>query len=322
MKRGVDKIKKDNSNILAYIIRSLSVVFVVIILYNFFLLAFSAKTDKEAKYLFGFRAYIITTDSMKPSVNVGDIILIQKTENEDLFPNDVVTYRLSKDLERVTHRIIDKTEDIYITKGDNNKLEDKDIVRYENIEGKVVFKIPFIGKFFLNAENLFYTIFLSVIILTIYLYQRRFLNKSQIRRIKKKQADALRKELLMQNTNTEINTNVNTNTNLNLNTTKNSIEEEKIQDNEFEEKSIKKIIIKEEVEQKIKKETELEKEKIESNKKQDIVKTDNKKVQEIEKAGKNKSKKKSNKNNKKKSNKNNKNNKKKKKGKNNKKKKK
>ena len=154
MKRGVDKIKKDNSNILAYIIRSLFVVFVIIILYNFFLLAFSAKTDKEAKYLFGFRAYIITTDSMKPSVNVGDIILIQKTENEDLFPNDVVTYRLSTDLERVTHRIIDKTEDIYITKGDNNKLEDKDIVRYENIEGKVVFKIPFIGKFFLNAEKI------------------------------------------------------------------------------------------------------------------------------------------------------------------------
>ena len=127
MKRGVDKIKKDNSNILAYIIRSLFVVFVIIILYNFFLLAFSAKTDKEAKYLFGFRAYIITTDSMKPSVNVGDIILIQKTENEDLFPNDVVTYRLSTDLERVTHRIIDKTEDIIDGLNSDGTINNPDI---------------------------------------------------------------------------------------------------------------------------------------------------------------------------------------------------
>lgn len=237
MKRGVDRIKKDNSNIFVYIIRALLVVFTVIILYNLFLLAFSAKTDKEAKYLFGFRAYVITTDSMKPNINVGDIIIIQKTEDNDLYPNDVVTYRLSTELERITHRIVDKTEDIYITKGDNNKLVDKNIVSYENIEGKVIFKIPFIGKIFLNAENLFYALFLTVIILTLYLYQRRFMNKSQIRRAKKKQADALRKESKLQK----------------ANGIKNIIEETEekteIQEDEVEEKNVKKIIIKEEKEE-------------------------------------------------------------------------
>ena len=194
MKRGVDKVKKHNSNVFAYIVRALLIIFIVAILYNLFLLAFSAKTDKEAKYVFGFRAYVITTDSMKPNLRVGDIVIIQKTENDDLSVNDVITYRLSNDLERITHRVVDKSTDIYVTKGDNNKLEDKNIVRYENIEGKVIFKIPFIGKVFLKVENVLYVIFLSIIILTIYLYQRRLMNKSEIRRAKKRYADSLRKE--------------------------------------------------------------------------------------------------------------------------------
>lgn len=195
MKRGINKTKKHKSNIFVYIIRSLLILFVAAILYNFFLVIFSARTDKEAKYIFGFRAYVITTDSMKPNINVGDIVIIKQIENDDLYENDVITYRLSTEEERVTHRIIDKTEDIYITKGDNNKLEDKSIVRYENIEGKVIFKVPFIGKVFLKLENLFYVFFLTVIILTAYLYNRRLINKSQIRRAKKKQADSLRKEM-------------------------------------------------------------------------------------------------------------------------------
>lgn len=196
MKRGVDKPKKHKSNILAYMLRSFLILFFVLVLYNIFLLIFSAKTDKQAKYIFGFRAYVITTDSMKPNLNIGDIIIIQKTKNDDLNVKDIVTYRISIDTERITHRIVDKTNDIYITKGDNNKLEDKIIVKYENIEGKVIFKIPFIGKIFLRAENLFYVIFLSIIILTIYLYNRRLLNKSKIRREKKKYADLLREEQL------------------------------------------------------------------------------------------------------------------------------
>lgn len=192
MKRGVDKVKKDKSNIWAYTLKSFLILFFILILYNLFLLLFSAKTDKQAKYIFGFRAYIITTDSMKPNLNLGDIVIIKKVNNEELNVNDIITYRLSINTERVTHRIIEKSDDIYITKGDNNKLEDKSIVKYENIEGIVIIKIPFIGKIFLNTETLFYAIFLTILLLTVYLYNRRLIHKRKLRREKKKNADILR----------------------------------------------------------------------------------------------------------------------------------
>ncbi len=192
MKRGVNKIKKHKSNIIVYILRSILLLFIAIVVYNIFLLTFTAKTDKEAKYIFGYRAYIITTDSMRPNIKVGDIVIIKKTENEKLNKNDIIIYRLSSESERVTHRIVDKSKDIYITKGDNNKLEDNNIVKYENIEGKIIFKIPFIGKIFLKSENVFYVFFLSITILTAYMYNRRLLNKSLIRREKKREADRIR----------------------------------------------------------------------------------------------------------------------------------
>lgn len=203
MKRGINPIKKDKSNIIIYTLKSFLILLFIIVLYNFFLLFFSAKTEKEAKYIFGFRAYVITTDSMKPNLNTGDIVIIKKAENDDLKIGDIITYRLSADTERITHRIVDKTDDIYVTKGDNNKLEDKSIVKYENIEGRVTIKIPFIGKIFLNIETLFYAVFLTITILTVYLYNRRLLNKSKIRREKKKYADSLRQEELLKNVNKE-----------------------------------------------------------------------------------------------------------------------
>lgn len=193
VKRGIDKTKRNKYNILPYIMKALLILVSAIIIYNFFLLAFSAKTDKEAKYVFGYRAYVIITDSMKPNLNIGDIILIQKTENDQIDTGDIVTYKVSENSERITHRIVEKSSDIYVTKGDNNKLEDKNIVRFENIEGKYIYKIPFIGKIFLKAENLLYVFFISIIILTLYLYNRRTYSKSEIRRQKKEYADLIRK---------------------------------------------------------------------------------------------------------------------------------
>ncbi len=196
MKRGVVLTKKNKSNILANIVKSVLVLFFVLIIYNFFLLVFTAKTDKEAKYVFGYRAYVIITESMKPNLNTGDIIIIKKTNDDEIYLGDIITYKSSENSERITHRIVEKSEDIYITKGDNNKIEDKVMVRTEDIEGKYIFKIPFIGKMFLKVENMFYAFFLTIIILTIFLYNRRTFSKSEIRREKKEYADLLREERL------------------------------------------------------------------------------------------------------------------------------
>lgn len=58
--------KKDKSYIFVNILKLSIILFIILIIYNIFLVIYSEKTNKEAKFFLGFRAYVITTDSMRP----------------------------------------------------------------------------------------------------------------------------------------------------------------------------------------------------------------------------------------------------------------
>lgn len=170
-------------------------IFFVLVIYNIFLLVYTKKTENNPAYIFGYRAYIITTDSMKPQLKKGDISVIKKIKNKnELKNNDIITYNRKDTREKVTHRIIEKKDEYIVTKGDQNKEQDKEKVEYENIEGRHVFKIPYFGIFYLKTEKLKYLIILLLMIATIMLYQKKQSYKKYIRRIKKKDADRRFKE--------------------------------------------------------------------------------------------------------------------------------
>ncbi len=79
----------------------------------------------------------ITSGSMKNELKIGDIVLIK--ESNEYKENDIITYNVDNEY-LVTHRIIKKNGNNYITKGDNNNTIDSIIVKEENIEGKVIYK--------------------------------------------------------------------------------------------------------------------------------------------------------------------------------------
>jgi signal peptidase len=83
---------------------------------------------------------------MEPTIMTGDVILIKAMETYD--EKDVVTFK--EQGERiVTHRILKETEKAgnveFITKGDANRSIDNDVVKPENIMGKVMFIVPKLG---------------------------------------------------------------------------------------------------------------------------------------------------------------------------------
>jgi len=88
---------------------------------------------------------VIATGSMEPMIKPGDVILIKKTDDVKL--NDVVQFKRDDIL--IAHRIIDIVEDdkgkSYRTKGDNNSAPDFELVKGEQIKGKVVKVVPKIG---------------------------------------------------------------------------------------------------------------------------------------------------------------------------------
>lgn len=86
----------------------------------------------------------VYTGSMEPAIPVGGIVVIKPVDPETLREGDIICFQLSQPTS-ITHRIINITDEGFITKGDANEDPDQWTVRKENVIGKVIFTIPFIG---------------------------------------------------------------------------------------------------------------------------------------------------------------------------------
>ncbi len=101
--------------------------------------------------VFGLRVYTVLSGSMEPAYHVGSLIYVKEAETSDLKKGDVITFMLGPDT-TATHRIVEvipdeKNPDVvrFRTKGDANSVEDQSLVHCENVVGKPVFTIPYMG---------------------------------------------------------------------------------------------------------------------------------------------------------------------------------
>lgn len=98
-------------------------------------------------YLFGYKPFIVVSNSMEPTIKKGDLIIAKKQSNYEV--NDVITYQSNNQF--VTHRIVDKINDqnsskvSFSTKGDANFSSDLSLITQEDIFGKVVTNISYLG---------------------------------------------------------------------------------------------------------------------------------------------------------------------------------
>ncbi len=102
------------------------------------------------------RLLIVKSNSMYPTLQKGDFILIKR--NNDYKKGDIITYDYESNY-LVTHRIIEKNNNFFITKGDNNNSEDDKFIQLDNIKGKVIL--------ILNRKNQI-SIFLLMIFLVLF----------------------------------------------------------------------------------------------------------------------------------------------------------
>ena len=109
-----------------------------------------------------FSVNVVLSGSMEPALKTGGIIF---TDTKKTMPGigDIITYRMDDML--VTHRVTDKRDSAYITRGDANEGEDAAPVMQEQIVGTVVFFIPVLGYVaaFLKSKPVFGLISLMLI---------------------------------------------------------------------------------------------------------------------------------------------------------------
>ncbi len=117
--------------------------------------------DRNERDIFGFKAFIVRTDSMKAThFDAGDLIISREVDPKTLVAGDVITFQSQNEEsygEIVTHRIREVTavvdEDGYsrlafITYGTTTDTNDAVAVTHDFVLGKYVGKIPNAGHFF------------------------------------------------------------------------------------------------------------------------------------------------------------------------------
>lgn len=98
---------------------------------------------------FGITILKVSSNSMKPTLKKDDYIVIKKQSEYEI--GDIITYSVEGDC-LVTHRIIEKYENAFITKGDNNNVADEKKIYKENILGKVIYCFRTGGEDYEGAE--------------------------------------------------------------------------------------------------------------------------------------------------------------------------
>ncbi|MCZ4370132.1 signal peptidase I [Enterococcus lactis] len=101
----------------------------------------------SSNHLFSF--FNVLSESMKPTIPLGALVVTKTVTMEELKIGDVITYEL--DGKKVTHRIVSQLEEngdrMYITRGDANNTEDRLPVNEKQIMGKMIYSLPKVGRF-------------------------------------------------------------------------------------------------------------------------------------------------------------------------------
>ncbi|WP_035052118.1 signal peptidase I [Carnobacterium pleistocenium] len=97
----------------------------------------------ESSGLFGYKGYTVVSGSMEPEIAVGDFIIVEMEPYAEVEKEDVVTFQYNQEL--VTHRVVDKTAEGLVTKGDANNIQDQGVVAEENYVGVQKILIPYFG---------------------------------------------------------------------------------------------------------------------------------------------------------------------------------
>ena len=122
--------------------------------------------------------------------------LEMEPENKEYKVGNIITFKNQKG-EIITHRISEivntDLQKAFITKGDNNIVNDEEIVKYDNIIGKVIYTMPKFGVFMNLLKNKIFFGFCILVLIGIIYYdsklKKRMLDRKLVREKYEKKSD-------------------------------------------------------------------------------------------------------------------------------------
>ena len=118
---------------------------------------------------------VVTGRSMEPTLEQGDLLFVKAVDVEEVRVGDIVVFRRPDTGELVVHRVYEIVrgpggEILLRTKGDNREEPDWWLVGEDELVGKVVYRLPAVGKVVLFVrENAPISIFLLAVLYGLFL---------------------------------------------------------------------------------------------------------------------------------------------------------
>lgn len=187
--RDYKEIKNRNEKIKKIISIFIYIIIIPIIVINITLIVKSFIKPNKIPDFIGYKNFVIVSESMEPTIMVGDEIFVKKVPEKEIKINDIISFHDGECIN--THRIVGVSEEngikMYRTKGDNNRGEDKEKVSYDQIEGKYLFKINNFGNLIkvLQSKVTLVILILLVCLNTYFNYRLKYKRKARREKRKK-----------------------------------------------------------------------------------------------------------------------------------------
>jgi len=151
------------------------IVLVVLGVFIVYMLVFMFKGMKtnETPTIFGHQIYIVRSNSMSPTFETGSLLLVKHVDTSSIQVNEIITFKEKNDSVATTHRVVKILNDNglqFVTRGDANNVDDPMPVSADEVVGRVVFWIPYIGYllgFIRTKEGLLVFIIVPALIIII-----------------------------------------------------------------------------------------------------------------------------------------------------------
>ena len=199
-KKDAPKTGSVGHKILTVLGTMLCIILVPILIVNMTLIIKSFTNKEEVPSLGGKFPLIVLTDSMRDEIKGGDLIICDVIDAQDVKVNDIISFfdPSGNGTSIVTHRVIELVEKdgavMFRTKGDNNNVEDKELVPADNLVGIYRMRIPGAGNvamFMQSTAGLIVCVIVPILLLIGY----DMLRRRKYEEAKKQDTEALLAEL-------------------------------------------------------------------------------------------------------------------------------
>ena len=143
---------------------------------------FFAASKSPNKSMFGFRYYVVHTDSMVPEFSSGDMVFVKVSDAKSIDKGDVITFNPSSGSDAyLTHRVTEKLTNYqgtgvtcFRTKGDANKDDDSFLIDESRVIGKVQFHVPKLGVIVRFVQLRWYFILPLIVLLIVFFKMMKY----------------------------------------------------------------------------------------------------------------------------------------------------